>query len=61
MKRIAEIHPKARFLTISAYSQPGEQGDDISPDIFLQKPFDVRDVLSAVRRIIDEGKMLQAK
>ncbi len=61
MKRIAEMNPKARFLTISAYSQHSEQGDDISPDIFLQKPFDAQEVLSAVRRILDGGKMLQAK
>lgn len=61
MKRIAEIHPKARFLTISAYSQHSEQGDDIAPDIFLQKPFDAREVLTAVRRILDGGKMLQAR
>ncbi|MEK6742872.1 MAG: PAS domain S-box protein [Nitrospirota bacterium] len=61
MKRIAEIHPKARFLTISAYSRHSEQGDDITPDIFLQKPFDAHDVLSAVRRILDGEKKLQAK
>ncbi len=61
MKRIAEIHPKARFLTISAYSQHSEQDDDITPDIFLQKPFDAQEVLSAVRRILDGGKKLQAK
>jgi DNA-binding NtrC family response regulator len=61
MKRIAEIHPKARFLTISAYSQHSEQDDDITPDIFLQKPFDAHEVLSAVRRILDGGKKLQAK
>jgi hypothetical protein len=48
-------------LTISAYSQHSEQGDDITPDIFLQKPFDARDVLSAVRRILDGGKMVQAQ
>lgn len=61
MKRIAEIHPKARFLTISAYSQHSEQGDDIAPDVFLQKPFDALEVLSAVRRILDGGKMAHAK
>jgi CheY-like chemotaxis protein len=61
MKRIAEIHSKARFLTISAYSQHSEQSDDISPDIFLQKPFDAREVLSAVRRILDGGKKLQVR
>jgi PAS domain S-box-containing protein len=61
MKRVAEINPKARFLTISAYSQHSEQGDDITPDIFLQKPFDAREVLSAVRRILDGGKLLQAR
>lgn len=61
MKRIAEIHSKARFLTISAYSQHSEQSDDITPDIFLQKPFDAREVLSAVRRILDGGKKLQAR
>jgi len=61
MKRIAEIHPMARFLTISAYSQQGEQDDDITPDIFLQKPFDAQEVLSAIRRILDGGKTLQAK
>ena len=61
MKRISEIHAKARFLTISAYSQHSEQGDDISPDIFLQKPFDAREVLSAVRRILDGGKMVHVK
>jgi PAS domain S-box-containing protein len=61
MKRIAEIHPMARFLTISAYSQHSEQDDDITPDIFLQKPFDAQEVLSAVRRILDGGKKLQAK
>jgi PAS domain S-box-containing protein len=61
MKRIAEIHPKARFLTISAYSQHSEQDGDITPDIFLQKPFDAQEVLSAIRRILDGGKKLQAK
>lgn len=61
MKRIAEIHSQARFLTISAYSQHSEQGDDIEPDIFLQKPFDAREVLTAVRRILDGGKMVQAR
>ena len=61
MKRIAEIHSTARFLTISAYSQHSEQGDAISPDIFLQKPFDGREVLSAVRRILDGGKKMQAR
>ena len=61
MKRIAEIYSKARFLTISAYSQHSEQGDDLTPDIFLQKPFDAHEVLSAVRRILDGGKMLQTK
>jgi PAS domain S-box-containing protein len=61
MKRIAEIHSKARFLTISAYSQHCEQGDDLTPDIFLQKPFDAHEVLSAVRRILDGGKLLQTK
>jgi PAS domain S-box-containing protein len=61
MKRIAEIHPQARFLTISAYSQHSEQDEDITPDIFLQKPFDAQEVLSAVRRILDGGKKLQAK
>ena len=61
MKRIAEIHPQARFLTISAYSQHSEQDGDITPDIFLQKPFDAQEVLSAIRRILDGGKKLQAK
>lgn len=61
MKRIAEMHPQARFLTISAYSQHSEQGDDITPDIFLQKPFDAREVLSAVRRILDGGKTVQTR
>ncbi len=61
MKRIVEIHPKARFLTISAYSQHSEQGDEIAPDVFLQKPFDALEVLSAVRRILDGGKMVHAK
>jgi len=61
MKRVAEINPKARFLTISAYSQHREQGDDISPDIFLQKPFDAREVLSSVRRILDGGKNVKTR
>jgi PAS domain S-box-containing protein len=61
MKRIAEINPRARFLAISEYDQRNKRGDDIMPDLFLQKPFDAHEVLSAVRRILDGGKMLQAK
>lgn len=61
MKRIAEINPRAHFLAISEYDQTNKRGDDITPDIFLKKPFDAQEVLSAVRRIIDDGKKLQAK
>jgi len=61
MKRIAEINPRAHFLAISEYDQTTKRGDDITPDIFLKKPFDAQEVLSAVRRIIDDGKKLQAK
>ncbi len=58
MKRVAEIDSMARFLTISGYSRYSEQGDDISPDVFLNKPFDPQELLAAVRRILDHDRML---
>jgi two-component system, cell cycle sensor histidine kinase and response regulator CckA len=61
MKRIAEINPRARFLAISEHEQRTKRGDDITPDTFLQKPFDAAEVLSAVRRILDDGKKLLPK
>jgi CheY-like chemotaxis protein len=61
MKRIAEINPRARFLAISEHEQRTKRGDDVTPDIFLQKPFDAVEVLSAVRRILDDGKKLLPK
>jgi two-component system cell cycle sensor histidine kinase/response regulator CckA len=61
MKRIAEINPRARFLAISEHEQRTKRGDDVAPDIFLQKPFDAVEVLSAVRRILDDGKKLLPK
>jgi hypothetical protein len=30
----------------------------VKPDVFLQKPFDSRDLLAAVRRTIDKGKTM---
>ena len=40
MKRIADIDPQTRFLTISGYSRYSEKSDDVKPDFFRQKPFD---------------------
>jgi CheY-like chemotaxis protein len=61
MKQITDIDPSARFLTVSGYSRYAERADDVKPDIFLQKPFEARDLLSAVRRIIDRGNALRAR
>jgi hypothetical protein len=60
MKRLTDIDPSVRFLTVSGYSKYGERQDDVKPDVFLQKPFDSRDLLAAVRRIIDKGKTMPA-
>jgi len=61
MKRLADIDPSARFLTVSGYSKYSEQQDEVKPDVFLQKPFDSRDLLAAVRRIIDKGKTMPTR
>jgi two-component SAPR family response regulator len=60
MKRLTDIDPSVRFLTVSGYSKYSERQDDVKPDVFLQKPFDSRDLLAAVRRIIDKGKTMPA-
>jgi PAS domain S-box-containing protein len=56
MKRMAEIDPQARFLTVSGYSRFSDKSDDVKPDFFLQKPFDSVELLSLVRKIIDNRK-----
>ncbi|NTV53844.1 MAG: PAS domain S-box protein [Syntrophaceae bacterium] len=58
MKRIAEIDPQTRFLTVSGYSRYSEKSDDVKPDYFLQKPFESDDLLAMVRKIIDNKKAL---
>ena len=61
MKRIADIDPQTRFLTISGYSRYSEKSDDVKPDFFLQKPFDADDLLAMVRKIIDTSKALHGR
>jgi PAS domain S-box-containing protein len=61
MKRIAEIDPQTRFLTVSGYSKYSENSDDVKPDFFLQKPFDSDELLAMVRRIIDNKKALHGR
>jgi DNA-binding NtrC family response regulator len=61
MKRIAEIDPQTRFLTVSGYNKYSEKSDDVKPDCFLQKPFDSHELLALVRRIIDKSKALHGR
>jgi len=61
MKRIAEIDPQTRFLTVSGYSRYSEKSDDVKPDYFLQKPFNADELLAMVRRIIDNKKALHGR
>jgi YesN/AraC family two-component response regulator len=61
MKRIAEIDPQTRFLTVSGYSRYNENSDDVKPDFFLQKPFDADELLALVRKIIDNKKTLHGR
>jgi PAS domain S-box-containing protein len=61
MKRITEIDPQTRFLTVSGYSKYSEKNDDVKPDFFLQKPFDTDELLAMVRRIIDNKKALHGR
>ena len=61
MKRIAEIDPQARFLTVSGYSKYSEKSDDVKPDYFLQKPFEADELLALVRKIIDNKKALHGR
>ena len=58
MKRIVEIDPHARFLTVSGYSKYTEKSDDVKPDYYLQKPFEADELLALVRKIIDNKKAL---
>jgi DNA-binding NtrC family response regulator len=61
MKRIAEIDPQTRFLTVSGYSRYSEKSDDVKPDYFLQKPFEAGELLALVRKIIDNKKALHGQ
>jgi PAS domain S-box-containing protein len=61
MKRIAEIDPQTRFLTVSGYSRYSEKSDDVKPDYFLQKPFESDELLAMVRKIIDNKKALHGR
>ena len=61
MKRIAEIDPQTRFMTVSGYSRYSEKSDDVKPDYFLQKPFEADELLALVRKIIDNKKALHGR
>jgi len=61
MKRIAEIDPQTRFMTVSGYSRYSEKSDDVKPDYFLQKPFEAGELLALVRKIIDNKKALHGR
>jgi CheY-like chemotaxis protein len=61
MKRMVEIDPQARFLTVSGYSKFSDKSDDIKPDFFLQKPFDSVELLSLARKIIDNRKAMHGR
>ena len=61
MKRIAEIDPQTRFMTVSGYSKYSEKSDDVKPDYFLQKPFEADELLAMVRKIIDNKKALHGR
>jgi PAS domain S-box-containing protein len=53
LREMMVISPAMRFLTISAYGSHQDRGVLDIPGRFLQKPFEPRELLTTVRRILD--------
>ncbi len=56
MREMMEVNPAMRFLTMSGYASHGEEMSENRPDVFLQKPFEPRELLAMVRKVLDGGK-----
>jgi two-component system, cell cycle sensor histidine kinase and response regulator CckA len=54
-KRISALHPRARVLLMSGYSDQALSGEGILEPgtLFLQKPFRMDDLMSTIRRALD--------
>jgi DNA-binding NtrC family response regulator len=53
VRRLREIQPAVKVITISGYSRYHDDGGGIAPSAFLQKPFETSYLLNTVRRAID--------
>jgi two-component system cell cycle sensor histidine kinase/response regulator CckA len=56
LEAILEINPRARVLVASGYSDSDsiQRFQEIGASEFIGKPFDAREILRAVRRVLDE-------
>ena len=58
LREMMVISPVMRFLTVSAYGAHEDRGVLDIPGRFLQKPFEPRELLATVRRILDRDNPL---
>jgi len=56
MREMMAVNPAMRFLTMSAYGAHSEEAQMDRPDVFLQKPFEPRELLAVVRKVLDGDK-----
>ncbi len=61
LREMMVISPSMRFLTMSAFSEHNEELLEGRPGVFLQKPFEPRELLVKVRRILDDNRHATAR
>jgi CheY-like chemotaxis protein len=56
LREMMVVSPHMRFLTMSGLDQRDEETPLGMPDVFLQKPFEPRELLAMVRKVLDRDK-----
>jgi PAS domain S-box-containing protein len=59
LEKILEIYPLTKVIVASGYSSNGLALDDkgIGARDFISKPYDAREILFAIRRVLDKGRL----
>ena len=55
IKNLRAIKPDIRIIVVSGFSDEAVSKDILKIDDFLKKPFEINQLLSKVRRVLDAG------